>query len=228
MKKTKRDMVHKSNHLPPPKVIYRYLPTKDLADAMVAGFIRISTLHEVRTGESLRADAKDATLNYRVREAVWFGNDIKTPEAENLERLGVNMGNSEFCGFINCTIRSRHPDAYVLCTARSSCDDKKMRRVFGVHKVRIADPLAFIHAISSRLIDYIDGDFEWCAGSVNYEGRDRQGREPLNVSPIFVGHPENGYESEWRIVWTPTFGKGPTQSLDLYVPEIARLCSICN
>jgi hypothetical protein len=224
-KKSREKMEREYQQPAMPKFLYRYLPTKELADGMLNGEIRISTLREVREGESLRADRREATLTYSVFSATGL-NGILSPEAENLERLGIRLG--DHSSVRHSRINFRHPGAYVLCTAQSSCDDKRMRRVFGQHRVRISDPLALMDAIGERIADHVQGRIRGLSSPLDYLGRDRSGPRRLNASPIFIGHPENAHESEYRIVWETLDGSPPEQPLDLHVPELARLCSMCD
>lgn len=213
-----------SNVVPsPPEFVYRYLPVKEAAEAMELGLVRLSTLHQIRTAQSARADPGDGTVTYLVKDAVWLDSGLKSSEAGALERRGFYF--PPMSSMRHCAVREVHQNSYVLCTALASCDDARMRRVFGEYRVRIRHPGKFADLIARELSSRF-GAIDRAQGLVDYSGRNKALDQLSDIPPAFVGHPGNVSECEWRMVWSPTSLSAEMEPLELNIPRLSRFCKI--
>jgi hypothetical protein len=136
--------------MPQPLILYRYFDEAKYADAMVNGFLRISTLERCRVYEDAhQGDANEGTQSY-LSGSIKGGSE-DTAFVEMAKRSGIRIGpGCSDISIIDCSNHTTIPNAYVLSTTMER-NDNLFRESFGQFCVEIAAPALFYQHITSML-----------------------------------------------------------------------------
>lgn len=184
-----------------PKVVYRFFPAEEHADALIKGRVWVSTLETCRAFEDRqRGDKDEGTSKYNSGTAT--GDSADTLLQFISTRAGIYIGPS--CSNItvsNNTRKTRIPDGWLLCATERYAPDRM--EGFGKFCVEIQQADEFFR----RLTALIGSEYaisEALHGPVLYASREFRFTDP-QPGPLGFVKPVDDYEQqqEYRMLWQP-------------------------
>lgn len=213
-------------HVEWPTRLYRAWQAYDYDDAerFLQGRIKLTTLEYCRSKEmeQLRHDSKDGKHTYYSDEA-----RARPYSGEETRKIGANLGvelvgeidKKSYFAFVGCTAQREIKDAYLLCFARTPDALKE----FGPYIVEINQPELLARAIYKRLPQYIEGNFDFRFGWIEYAEPVYRGAQDPPGDLGFVKEPRFASNEEFRILVRPVPLKTPLARLSIVVREAREL-----
>jgi hypothetical protein len=203
-----------------PERIYRFFHEERYADALVDGFVWLSTLEECRRYEdSARGDREEGTLTYNTGTITADGDD---PTLQLIsQRCGIHIGPG--CTNITLWFFSKFrkiPDAWLLCTTEAYAPENMA--AFGKYCVEITSVATFFDRLTSAIRREVQIR-EGAHGAVRYTSRTYRFDEPEPGALGFVKPPDVfAKQREYRMVWLP-LGSDPVSPRGWNVNDIRSL-----